>query len=58
MINFETKEGVKMSVNGITGASDAYSTYSAASKTAQTKASEKAVCLRLQVLPLSPPDFR
>ncbi|MCU6742977.1 MULTISPECIES: hypothetical protein [Suilimivivens] len=32
-----------MSVNGITGASDAYSTYSAASKTAQTKASEKAV---------------
>lgn len=31
-----------MSVNGITGASDAYSTYSAASKTAQTKASEKA----------------
>lgn len=31
-----------MSVNGITGASDAYSTYSAASKTAQTKSSEKA----------------
>lgn len=32
-----------MSVNGITGASDAYSTYSAASKAAQTKVSEKAM---------------